>query len=204
RSCSPIRSGKSGKALKVCWTLCCLCRNYATLAPLQLFLQAARYIEFNETEFCGNARFEETYFKSGANFNDAKFQDAISFRKAKFGEPPEFFETEIYEDVNFNNADWSAAENSYRWRLINKEDPGSLSKKSEKAIRAWDRLALVMGKQEKWSEQHTFYRLRMRAQRSCEGYKWPSFIANWFFDVFCDYGWGYLDVLLAGGLGILA
>lgn len=57
-------------------------------------------------------------------------------------------------------------------------------------MRAWDRLALIMGRQEKLPKRNDFHRLMMRARRRRDGLlTLPSF-ANWLFDKLSDYGWG--------------
>ena len=61
---------------------------------------------------------------------------------------------------------------------------------SGEAARSWDRLALIMSRQEKLAERHEFFRLKMRAQRWRDGRWRLSSIANWLFDISSDYGWG--------------
>ena len=65
----------------------------------------------------------------------------------------------------------------------------------DNAIRAWDRLALIMSRLEKHPERHEFYRLRMRAQRWKDGRGLLS-LANGMFDRSSDYGWSVPRALL--------
>ncbi|MDE0303414.1 MAG: hypothetical protein OXI87_00810 [Albidovulum sp.] len=58
------------------------------------------------------------------------------------------------------------------------------------AVRARDRLALIMSQREKLPERHEYFRLKMPAQRQRDGYRSLSSIANWLFDKSSDYGWG--------------
>ncbi len=146
--------------------------------------------EFENAVFQGNAGFAGTQFRANAWFDDAEFRDKTSFRKASFGRPPRFFGTEIHEDVNFNGIDWRSAERSYSRRHRRNEDSDSIKKDAEDAIRAWDRLALIMSQRERLTERHEFFRLKMRAQRQRDGYRSLSSIANWLFDKSSDYGWG--------------
>ncbi len=146
--------------------------------------------EFDHAVFDGKAIFDGARFRKPVTFNNAKFQNRTSFRKATFGRPPRFFETEIHEDVSFDRIDWRSAERSYSRRNRRNDKPDSIVKDSEDAIRAWDRLVLIMGEQEKLTERHEFYRLMMRAQRQRDGYRSLSSIANWLFDKSSDFGWG--------------
>ena len=156
---------------------------------------------FENAKFGSDASFDKTDFQSSARFNNTEFGEMTSFREASFGKPPKFFETNIHEDVNFNGIDWSGAERSYSRRH---GKPDSIVKDAEDAIRAWDRLALIMGEQEKLSERHMFYRLMMRAQRQRDGYRSLSSIANWLFEKSSDYGWGIGLALGWWGLHIVA
>ena len=65
-----------------------------------------------------------------------------------------------------------------------------IKEEANAAIQTWDKLALVMSQREKFPERHKFYRLRMRAQRTLDGYGSLS-LANMLFDVLSDYGWGF-------------
>ena len=157
--------------------------------------------DFAEATFCVSALFENAEFQDitdfgSANFqkrvtfNNAKFKGTTSFRNASFGTPPKFFETEIHEDVNFNRVDWSDAVRSYSRGHGQREGTVSVEELAEDAIRVWDRLALIMGQQEKLPERHEFFRLMMRAQRERDGHRSLSSFANWLFDKSSDYGWG--------------
>ena len=62
------------------------------------------------------------------------------------------------------------------------------TKNGPDAIRAWERLELMMSQLEKPFDRHQFFRLKMRARRRSD----PVLlrIVNWLFDKTCDYGWG--------------
>ncbi|MDE0303408.1 MAG: pentapeptide repeat-containing protein [Albidovulum sp.] len=143
----------------------------------------------DNAEFHAEADFTGIRFQATASFNNSEFQNTTSFEKASFGRPPEFFETEIHEDVDFSGVDWESAEQSYSRWLHRNDDPVSIRKQAGKAVRAWDRLALIMGKQDKLPERHDFFRLKMHAQRQRDGFTLLS-AANWLFDTLSDYGWG--------------
>ncbi len=140
--------------------------------------------EFQNVTFDSSAGFDKAAFRSSASFNNTKFRNTTSFRKASFGKPPKFFEAEIHEDVDFSKVDWSVAELCYDQRLR----PSSIEYDAGNAVRAWDRLALIMSQQEKSTERHEFFRLKMRAQRRRDGSSLLS-LANWIFDISSDYGW---------------
>ena len=99
------------------------------------------------------------------------------------------------EDTDFSGINWRKAESCYAvswWSKIvpflSKDSTGSDAVDASSAIQAWDRLALMMSRLEKLPERHEFYRLRMRAQRKRDWWGVQS-LANWLFDVLCDYGW---------------
>ena len=144
---------------------------------------------FERITFQGKLGFRESCFRAKISFNSTKFKNTISFRKAMFERPPNFFEADLYEDVDFGRVDWSGAERSYRRRSRQSSELESIEESAGNAVRAWDRLALIMSKQEKPAERHEFFRLKMRAQRRRDGLSLVS-IVNWIFDKSSDYGWG--------------
>ena len=138
---------------------------------------------FQNAEFAGKAEFRYAEFCRAVTFNNAKFKDTTSFRNAKFSRPPKFFETKLHEDADFREVDWRSTEQSYsRAHRCNESD-------NDAAIRAWDRLALIMSQRERLPERHDFYRLKMRALRQRDGRRLLK-LANWLFDKSSDYGWG--------------
>ena len=157
-------------------------------------------VDFWKTEFCsasfagaemkGAANFRNARFRGSINFNNARFRGTTSFADAEFWKPPKFFEAELHEDVTFTGADWKEAENFNRHASGHDNSKAKVRNDAEAAMRAWDRLALIMGQQEKLLERHEFYRLMMRARRHRDG-RWSlSSIVNWLFDRLSDYGWG--------------
>ena len=145
-------------------------------------------VDFTDSEFQKTANFENAEFRSMTKFNNAKLSGTTSFRNASFGWPPQFFETELHEDTNFSQVDWSTAERSYN-RSQRRIDPlSSVTADADYAVRSWDRLALIMSQREKLAERHEFFRLKMRAQRQRDGWSLLS-LANWLFDATSDYGW---------------
>ncbi|MCY4308983.1 MAG: hypothetical protein OXC57_12055 [Rhodobacteraceae bacterium] len=144
---------------------------------------------FKNVEFNDGANFRKTKFFSDVNFNNSKFNNTTSFREATFGQPPKFFEAVVHEDINFNGIDWNKAELSYSNRKNKDVKPDEITTRAENAVLAWERLALIMSKQEKPWERHEFFRLKMRAKRQAEGISISSTV-NWLFDILSDYGWG--------------
>ena len=153
---------------------------------------------FHGAEFRRAAKFEDATFQGKCDFNNASFKGTTSFANATFTRPPLFFETELHEDVNFSQVDWRIAESSYkRSRQINasSERVRQVEKDAGDAVRAWDRLALIMSQREKLPERHQFFRMKMRALRDRDGRTLPS-IMNALFDFTCDYGWGIRKAFL--------
>ena len=74
--------------------------------------------------------------------------DTTDFRKAIFGGAPAFFNATLHEDTDFGGVDWKKAETS------------NIS--VDYAIRAWERLELIMSRLEKPLDRHLFFRLKMR------------------------------------------
>ena len=149
---------------------------------------------FQRTEFSRAASFASADFRRQANFNDACFRSTTHFRRASFSEPPMFFETKLHENTDFSDIDWRNSESCYRqpwWPAVLlpwRRKSESVAERVVSAMQAWDRLALIMSKLERFPERHDFYRLRMRAQRMRDGFGMLS-LANWSFELLCDYGW---------------
>lgn len=151
---------------------------------------------FDRAQFRDRASFREAVFDERIVFNNAKFEAETSFRHALFRTPPRFFEAIQHEDTDFGGVDWKPAEAAYSrpwWKDLLACRPWARRKRSVEsandAVRAWDRLALIMNRFEKPHERHTFYRLRMRAQRQ-PGKTDLLSMMNRLFDITCDYGWG--------------
>ncbi len=160
-------------------------------------------VDFTGANFKDRVNFKAARFEDQANFNDASFKATTSFNGVLFKQPPMFFETSLHEDTDFGGVDWREAESSYArswWGGIrtpatgNRTNSGYISLGVDEAVRAWDRLALIMSKLEKLPDRHMFYRLRMRAQRKQDGYGLLSAV-NWLFDVSSDYGWSVYRAL---------
>ena len=146
-------------------------------------------VGFDNVEFKDGANFKKTKFCSNAHFNNSIFNGTTTFREATFRQPPEFFEANVHEDANFNGIDWQMAELSYSNPNNKDVTRDEIKKRAENAVLVWERLALIMSKQEKPWERHQFFRLKMRAKRHAEGMSILS-IANGLFDILSDYGWG--------------
>ncbi len=158
-------------------------------------------VNFDDTEFNHKTYFSNTKFDSFSIFNNAKFQNTISFNGASFSRSPKFFNTDLHEDMDFFGINWSGAEQFYSRKHRQKDDTATIIEDANVAIRSWDRLALIMSKQEKPAERHVFFRLKMRAQRQRDGITFLT-ILNLFFEELSDYGWGVGGAFLLWGLHI--
>ncbi len=159
------------------------------------------YVDFDNIEFNCKTNFFKTQFTNDSNFNNSKFRNTLSFSKASFSQPPKFFNTEFHEDIDFYDTNWSIAERFYSHNHRQNADTETIIEDANNAIRAWDRLALIMSKQEKPAERHVFFRLKMRAQRQRDGFIFLT-ILNCLFEELSDYGWGVGRALLWWGLNI--
>ena len=159
---------------------------------------------FKRTKFLGPVSWRETVFgenpkeyRTGirpdrvADFSSAEFRAATDFRRAVFRGPPAFFDSLLHEDTDFGGVTWTIT--------------GPEPRHAAYAIRAWERLELMMSRLEKPLDRHHFYRLKMRARRRVEG-RFARAL-SWLFDVTTDYGWSISRALttwlahwIAGGL----
>lgn len=137
-------------------------------------------VKFNNSVFSSDSNFGCVKFLGPINFNNTKFKSTTSFDSTIFEFPPTFFEAELHEDTSFNNTKWNPKRD--------KTTPDILFDASS-AIRAWDRLELIMSQQEGLEDRHTFFKLKMRVQRITNKHWLPTFV-NWLFDKSSDYGWG--------------
>ena len=155
--------------------------------------------DFRDAVFGADAAFDNSTMKEGADFTNAafsgtvrfqncRFRSTTSFRNAVFRTPPELFETELHEDVDFGGIDWKLAETNYHRSTRRDELTSEKSIHADHAMRAWERLALIMSQREKREDRHQFFRLKMRAERWRDGIGFLSSL-NWLFDKFSDYGW---------------
>ena len=144
---------------------------------------------FRHVKFESTAKFEGVAFRFPTCFNNVEFKGATSFRKASFDMPPSFFAADLQEDIDFSRVDWSGAERSYNRRCRCDDAPDEIERDAGNAVRAWDRMALIMSQHEKPPERHEFFRLKMRAQRQRDGNSLSS-ASSWLFDFSSDFGWG--------------
>ena len=143
---------------------------------------------FNDAQFDNTACFEKASFRSSADFSNGRFKNSTSFRRTVFACPPKFYAAELHEDTDFGGVDWSKAEKAYIQPTPSERGSTSIREKAAAAVRAWDRLVLIMSQREKHAERHEFFCLKMRAQRRRDGICLLS-LANWLFDAFSGYGW---------------
>lgn len=142
--------------------------------------------DFTRAQFTNRTSFREVVFGNDesvysrrlwperrADFSDAKFLAATSFRRARFGGVPAFFNAELHEDTDLGGIDWKKAETDHV--------------PVDYAVRAWERLELMMNRLDKPLDRHQFFRLKMRARRRSDGRFLR--IVNWLFDRTADYGW---------------
>ena len=107
------------------------------------------------------------------DFTGAEFTGPTTFWGTVFVGPPAFFETELHEDTDFERAEWLGIVGGRFHQTY--------------AVRAWERLELMMSKLEKPLDRHRFFRMKMKARRQIDG----RFLGllNWLFEKTSDYGW---------------
>ncbi len=133
-------------------------------------------VDFREAVFGDPdpASVRRTWPERVVDFSGATFAASASFYKAKFGSAPAFFDTKLHADTNFDLVYW--------------EQGGGKRVRPGYAVRAWERLELIMSQLEKPLDRHRFFRLKMRYRRQTDG---PFLSAlNRLFELTCDYGWG--------------
>ena len=145
------------------------------------------FADFSNAKFMSRSSFREVLFGNDdsaysrriwperrVDFTNAKFMATTDFRKAAFGGPPAFLNTTLHEDTDFSDIDWKRAE--------------TVHVPVDYAIRAWERLELIMSRIEKPLERHRFFRLKMRTRRRADSLFLR--VLNRVFEIIADYGWG--------------
>lgn len=139
---------------------------------------------FAGAKFKASASFRKVRFGTGnrskrrgptgrVDFTGAEFMQTTTFYRAIFVGPPAFFETKLHEDTDFGQVNW--------------KQPRRLGHDTGYAIRAWERLELMMNTLEKPFDRARFYRLKMRALRPTQNVFLR--ILNWLFDKSAGFGW---------------
>ena len=149
-------------------------------------VSALHLADFKGADFRGGASFRNVVFGEDpsqsvkrlrparlADFSDARFLAATDFRQAVFNGAPAFFNCSLHEDTDFSHVRWPEA----------MPEPGRI----DYAIRAWERLELMMSQLEKPLDRHRFYRLKMRTRRLTDSRFLR--VLNLLFDATSDYGW---------------
>ncbi len=154
--------------------------------------QFARVVTIKESVFARAANFSSAKFENGVDLTGAEFKATTDFGNVTFRDVPIMFNTKLHDDTDFAGVRWQEAEAGY-WS-------GNNVDRTDDAIRAWERLELIMSTLEKPHERHQFYRLKMRARRksstSFGRARWLMVILNWLFEKSSDYGWGSVRAFL--------
>lgn len=151
------------------------------------FLLVDQLTGFNGVEFQGPVFFTKVIFGEDpirmdeskrllklADFSDSKFRGETNFSNAVFNGAPSFFNCNLHEDTSFSGVKWP-------------ETMPTGFRHIDHAIRAWERLELMMSQLEKPLDRYIFYRLKMRTRQLTDG-KFLRML-NRLFEVTCDYGW---------------
>ena len=144
-------------------------------------------VDFTNVKFMSLVDFREAVFGDAdpeysrgtwpervVDFSGTTFAARASFYKATFASAPAFFDTSLHADKNFDSVHW--------------EQGGGTRVRPGYAVRAWERLELMMSRLEKPLDRHRFFRLKMRYRRQTDGPLLRVF--NTLFELTCDYGWG--------------
>ncbi len=148
----------------------------------KIHLAGFKGVEFHDSASFRNVIFgedprqwdESKRLRRLADFSDARFHAATTFRHAVFNGAPTFFNCSLHEDTDFSRVKWPKAMPTEPLQI-------------DDAIRAWERLELMMSQLEKPLDRHHFYRLKMRTRRLTDG-KFLRML-NLLFDITSDYGW---------------
>ena len=150
-------------------------------------------VDFRNVQFRSLAHFDEAKFGTPygklerrvwpervVDFSGTCFKARTSFRNATIAGVPAFFEASLHEDTDLDSVHWDrvAADRT----------------RSNYAVRAWERLELIMSQLEKPLDRHRFFRFKMRARRRMDGHLLKAM--NWIFEFTSDYGWGIQRALL--------
>ena len=115
----------------------------------------------------------QTWPSRRADFSNARFEAQTVFRRSSFAGAPAFFEATLHEDTDFGHVKW--------------RNPSTRDVDVDYAVRAWERLELIMSKLEKPRDRHRFFRLKMDAERRRSGRLMKGL--SWLFEKSSDYGW---------------
>ena len=146
---------------------------------------------FGGATFRAWARFAGATFRGRALFQSAKLQGTTSFRDAKFlppvAAPPEFYSAELHEDTVFTGIRWPDL--PQREAFADWEDPDKVYREAvEDHRRAYERLKLLMDQQNKFQEEHFFFRKEMECRSAEERSPTLRFVYR-AFGWISDYGW---------------
>lgn len=154
--------------------------------------QFERAVTIKGSVFARSTDFSSAQFENGVDLTDSEFKATTNFGSTTFRDVPIMFNTKLHDDTDFAGVRWQDAEVGYGSRHnIHRADD---------AIRAWERLELIMSTLEKPHERHQFYRRKMRARRksstSFGAARWLMVSLNWLFEKTSDYGWGSVRALV--------
>ncbi len=152
--------------------------------------------KFSGAVFNKIADFTNATFKRYANFKGSTFNGRTTFQRAKF----KLHALRFY-GVNLNNEIiWTGIERPTLWKneddridksgewLSYQDGHAKYKKRVTENQNAYETLAYLMDKQEKYHDQHFFFRQEMRCRRNLEWFFIKPFY--WLYQIFADYGYG--------------
>lgn len=154
--------------------------DYSTFTVVADFF-CSTFIEtasFHFSTFTRGVFFHFSIFTGITDFQSSIFKLNTKFSYAEFNQAPQFYETNLYEDTDWHGVQWPKKPKN--------------EKTARESKRAYQRLALIMSKLEKPTDQHMFFRKEMEAQRVEDWFNrnWISWAASKFFSMVSDYGFG--------------
>ncbi len=152
--------------------------------------------KFKNTTFKKIADFSDTIFQHYANFKGSVFNGRTTFQRAKF-----ILHTLRFYGVDLNNEIiWTGIERPTLWKneddridesgewLSYQDGHAKYKKRVGENQNAYETLAYLMDKQEKYHDQHFFFRHEMRCRRNLEWFFIKPFY--WLYQIFANYGYG--------------
>ncbi len=140
--------------------------------------------DFKDTTFSSITAFHNAEFFGITYFHNAKFLKYTTFEETKFEKhAPQFYGAEINDEMF-----WTGIKLPKFEMADDKETKKNYKKRIESNQNAYENLSTKLGNQNKYRDEHFFFRQEMSCQRElAESY--TSGIAFWLYGTFSDYGY---------------
>ncbi len=141
-------------------------------------------IEFDGAKFSSRTDFSNTTFFGHTTFHDASFLSYTTFEKAVFKvTAPRFYGATLNDEMF-----WTDIKLPELKRQNDTETEADYKQRTQINQNAYENLSTKLGKQDKYHDEHFFFRHEMRCRQDLAE-SFFSFCAFWFYELFSDYGY---------------